>query len=108
MFKKKGKGKGDVARIAEQIGEELQRGRGKATDPSAPSIRVMPVDPQGGPPRATPKASARRSKAQIAIERKLLNDEREAEAAVFDKSVVPKSKRQRRSRWVPDAIPGTA
>ncbi len=85
-----------MTRITEENGTELRRGKGKATDPSAPSIRVTPVDPMGGPPKPTPEASARHTKEQVAIEKRLLADMKKAESAELEASIAPRPKRQRR------------
>ena len=56
-----------------------------------PAIHVTPVVPEGGPPKAQPKAAGRRSKEQAKVEKILLDAARETED--------PERTVKRRRRW---------
>ena len=70
MEEEKRKSCGSAAKLAEEIAADLKpkRASGKGGSAANPTITVTPVAPSGGPPKADPTATAKRSKSQAKLE----------------------------------------
>ena len=88
--------------LATSIAEDLLPKRQRIPR-GEPEIHVTPVNPEGGPPKAQPKAAGRRTREQAKVETILLDAARETE----DPERTVAKRRRRWGRAAGLAVPGT-